>query len=164
MITKEQLSAAMTRECDISVHLFEKLTPGSFDFSPAPGQRNTTELLRYLSICGIAGIRCMADANWKQFGDFVARSKDMKPEEFPAAMLKQKGEIAAFFETTSEKVLETQDAPLPGGGSMPLAAAILNGPFKWLAAYKLQLFLYAKATGAPEIGTANAWMGIDWKK
>ncbi len=43
-----------------------------------------------------------------------------------------------------------------------LGLAILNGPLKWLTAYKLQLFLYAKACGA-EIGTANAWAGMDWK-
>jgi hypothetical protein len=58
-------------------------------------------------------------------------------------------------------VLETQMAPLPGGGTRTLGLAILEAPFKWLTAYKLQLFLYAKATGASAIGTANAWAGVD---
>ena len=40
------------------------------------------------------------------------------------------------------------------------ARAIMSGPLKWLTGYKMQLFLYAKATGA-EIGTSNAWGGYD---
>jgi hypothetical protein len=51
---------------------------------------------------------------------------------------------------------------MPGGGELPLGAALLNGPFKWLTSYKLQLFLYAKANGAA-IGTVNAWAGMDSK-
>ena len=46
---------------------------------------------------------------------------------------------------------------------LPLGAAILNGPAKWLAAYKMQLFLYAKASGAPELKTSNLWRGADPK-
>ena len=80
---------------------------------------------------------------------------------FLDAMAKQKAAIETFFADISEAALETQEAPLPGGGSAPLGVAILNGPFKWVAAYKLQLFLYAKACGATGIGTSNAWRGAD---
>ncbi len=161
MVTKEQLAAAMTRECDVCVHLFGKLTPDAYAYRPSPAQRTTLDLLRYLSICGIAGLRCMAEQNWKLFGEFAARSKEMAAEDFPAAMERQKAEITAFFTAVDEHTLETQSAPLPGGGTALLGLAILNGPFKWIAAYKLQLFLYAKTTCAPDIGTANAWHGVD---
>lgn len=163
MITKEQLAAAMTRECDIAKHLFTKLGPDSTEYKPTPGQRSTLELMRYLSICGIAGIRCLDESNWKLFGEYVERAKGMKSDEFPAAMDRQKREIEDFFSSVTEKTLETKDAGLPIGGTLKLGEAIMGLPLKWLAAYKLQLFLYAKATGASEIGTANAWMGIDWK-
>lgn len=162
MITKDQLGASMLHECKVALHLFGKLSPDAYDYRPSPRQRTTTELLRYLAICGIAGTRCMADADWKLFAEYRARTNEMRPEEFPAMMERQKGELDAFFRSVTEEMLEMQDAPLPGGGMQPLGAAILNGPLKWLAAYKLQLFLYAKASGA-EIGTANAWNGIDWK-
>jgi hypothetical protein len=164
VITKEQLSNAMTRECDICLHLYSKLSPDAYGYRPSPAQRTTLELLQYLAACGIGGIRAMASTNWKLFSEELARTKEMPAEEFPAAMTRQKAEIEAFFASTSEKALETQTATMPGGGTLPLGAAILNGPLKWLAAYKLQLFLYAKATGAHEIGTANAWAGIDWKR
>ncbi len=162
MITKEAFKDAMLRECDICVHLFGKLGPEAYDYRPTGKQRNTTELLRYLAICGIAGATCMAESNWKRFAEFSERTKDMPPEAFPEAMARQKAELEAFFAATSEETLSTQPAPLPGGGELPLGEALLNGPFKWLTSYKLQLFLYAKANGA-EIGTANAWRGVDWK-
>jgi hypothetical protein len=163
VITKEQLSGAMTRECDICLHLFSKLTPEAYGYRPSAAQRSTLELLQYLASCGIGGLRAMANANWKLFSEELARTKEMPAEDFPAAMNRQKQAIELFFTSTSEKMLETQEAKMPGGGILPLGAGILNGPLKWLAAYKLQLFLYAKATGAHEIGTANAWAGIDWK-
>ena len=75
----------------------------------------------------------------------------------------QKQEILDFFDSVSEETLLTQEAPMPGGGVLPLGAAILNGPAKWLAAYKMQLFLYAKASGAPELKTSNLWRGTDPK-
>lgn len=164
MITKDQLAAAMARECDICVHLFTKLDPATMDYRPSPTQRPTLELLRYLAICGIAGMTCMAESNWKRFGEFSERVKEMPAEAFPAAMARQKADIEVFFAGISEAALESQEAPLPGGrGATTLGEAILNGPFKWLTAYKLQLFLYAKATGAADLGTANAWAGMDRK-
>ena len=52
---------------------------------------------------------------------------------------------------------------MPGGGMLPLGFAVLEGPLKWLTAYKMQLFLYAKATGATQLKTSNLWRGTDPK-
>lgn len=164
MITKEQLAAAMIRECDISKHLFTKLSPAAHDYQPTPDQRTTLHLLRYLSACGIGGIRALAKGDLKIFSEHIARAKDMPAKEFPAAMDRQKQEIEAFFNDVSEKTLETQEAMLPGLGKVPLGVAILNGPYKWLVAYKMQLFLYAKSCGATDLGTSNVWGGVDMKK
>ena len=153
----------MTRECDICLHLFSKLSPDAYDYRPSDSQRTTLELLRYLAGCGIGGLRAMANSDWKLFSEELARNQDMAAEDFPAAMTRQKHAIEQFFVSASEAALETKEAKMPGGGTLPLGAGIINGPLKWLAAYKLQLFLYAKATGAHQIGTANAWAGIDWK-
>ena len=161
MITKEQLAQSMARECDIIVHLFSKMSPEAYDYQPSPEQRTTLALLRYLAVCASAGIHCMVNSDFKRFGGYTDRVKEMPASEFPAAMARQKQEILDFFASVSEETLRTQEAPVPGGAVMPLGAAILNGPAKWLTAYKMQLFLYAKASGAPELKTANLWRGTD---
>jgi hypothetical protein len=162
MLSKKDLAGAMGKECDVAVHLFGKLPPNSFDYRPTPKQRSTIELLRYLSLCGIAGIQAMDQNNFSIFQQILDRNKDMKPESFPSEMQKQKAEIEKYFSEVDEKKLETQETSLPGAGMVPLQIALLNGPLKWLTGYKLQLFTYAKAAGNESIGTANAWAGIDW--
>jgi hypothetical protein len=163
MITKDQLKQSLVLECDICLHLFTKLDASSWDHRFTPKQRSTLELLQYLTFCGIGSIRCLAEGNWKLFGELAAAAKTMQVEEFPDRMRGQKAAIEAFFESVTEAELSSREVKLPGGGTQPLGLAIINASLKWLSAYKLQLFLHAKATSAPEIGTANAWRGIDWK-
>jgi len=161
MITKEQLGASMTRDCDIIVHLSTKVTPDSLAYRPAPNQRSMLELLRYLSYCASGGIRSLVAADWSIYDACERDSRSLALADFPAAMSRQKGEIAAFFDSVTEDALATTQTKAPGGGTVVLGPYIFNGPAKWLVAYKMQLFLYAKANGAPEIGTANLWGGID---
>lgn len=162
MINKDQLAESMLRECDILIHLYTKLPEGALEYQPSAEQRTTLALLRYLAICATAGIRCMVQADWKLFREYGERVAEMPAADFPAEMERQKKEIADFFASISEETLATQEAPMPGGGvKLPLGVAILNGPFKWLAAYKMQLFLYAKAAGATQLKTSNLWRGTD---
>ncbi len=161
MITKEHLAASMVHECNICIHLFAKFSPEAYSYRPSPQQRSTAELMQYLAICGIAGVRSMAEGNWTAFGELKERVQNATPEDFPALMEKQKEEITAYIASLSDEALATQEAKVPGVGVVPLGAAILNGPLKWLTAYRMQLFLYAKACGATDIGTSNAWSGMD---
>ena len=162
MITKDQLAASMLRDCDVALHLYSKLRPADAGYRPSEKQRTTLELLRYLSISATAGLDCSIHADWSRFKGFGERAAAMAFEDFPAAMERQKAEITAAFAGLTEEQLETQDAPLPGGrGSATLGLAILNGPQKWLVAYKHQLFLYAKACGHEGLGTSNVWGGMD---
>ena len=162
MITKAQLAASMVHECNVSIHLVEKLSPAAAGYRPTDGQRTTEELLGYLAVCGIAGTRSMAEGNWKIFSEYRERVKDLAVGEFPAAMARQRDELTAFFEQATDELM-AKEAGVPGGGKMPLDAAIMNGPLKWLTGYKMQLFLYAKATGSAKLGTTNAWAGLDPK-
>lgn len=161
MISKDQLAASMGRECDICQHLFTKVPSDAMDYRPTPGQRSTLELVRYLSYCGIGGIRSLSTGDWKSFGEYQTRAATLTPEEFPEAMARQKREIAEAIAKLSDEQLRTQEAKMPGGGVLPLGAALMSGPLKWLTAYKMQLFLYAKQAGTAQIGTANAWAGMD---
>jgi hypothetical protein len=165
VISRDQLLDSMLRECDIAIHLHSKLTPAAADYRPSPDQRSTLELLRYLSICGIAGSTAMVQADWKLFAPFRERSAGLALAEFPAAMGRQKEELTALFGTITPEAFATQPAPMPGGTvTLPLGVALLNGPLKWLTAYKMELFVFAKASGTPDIGTSNAWRGMDMPK
>lgn len=164
MITKQHLVGSMVHECDVCIHLATKFTPEGHEYRPTPGQRSTEELMKYLAICGIAGARSMAEGNWSAFGELKTRVQDTTAADFPALMARQKEELIAFFDTLSEDDLATKEAMVPGYGALPLGAAILNGPLKWMTAYKMQLFLYAKAAGASDIGTSNVWAGADMQK
>lgn len=161
MISKTNLLDSMLHECTVAQHLYTKLTPQSFEYRPTASQRSTLELLQYLSVIGIAGATCMMERDWKRFAPFSERAKEMPASGFVEAMDRQKAELIELFKSLPEERLVTQEAPLPGGATQPLAVALMNGPLKWLTAYKLQLFLYAKACGAEQIGTANAWRGTD---
>lgn len=162
MITKDDLLTAMSLECDIAIHLHSKLTPQAAGYRPSPDQRSTEELLRYLAICGIAETTSMLKADWKLFAPFRERTATLPVAEFPAAMARQKGELAELFRGITPEQFATQAAPMPGGSvTLPLGVAILNGPLKWLSAYKMELFVYAKASGAHDISTSNAWRGMD---
>jgi hypothetical protein len=161
MITKTQLLDSMLHECTVIQHLFTKLTPEGLAYRPSPKQRTTAELLQYLSVIGIAGATCIEARDWKRFAPFSERAKEVRPEGFVEAMDRQKAELIAFFKGIPEERFASAEGLLPAGASMPLGAALMNGPLKWLTAYKLQLFLYAKAAGAEELSTVNAWAGVD---
>lgn len=161
MISKDQFAHSLARECDIIVHLFSKISHDAYDYRPSAEQRSTLELLRYMAICASAGIHCMLHKDWKRFGEYRERVKDMPAAEFPAAMDAQKQEILGFFASVSDEALRSQEAPMPGGAMLPLGTAVMEGPLKWLAAYKMQLFLYAKASGTTQLKTSNLWRGVD---
>lgn len=165
MITKDQLSASILLECDICLHLHSKLTPAAAEWRPSPDQRSTAELLRYLAMIGIASATCLAKGDWSLFAGFRERTAGLAAADFPAAMERQKKELIAFFDATTEEQLSTQPARMPGGtDTIPLGAALMNGPLKWLTAYKLELFVFAKASGSRDIATSNAWRGMDMPK
>jgi hypothetical protein len=163
MITKDQLLESMVRDCDIAQHLYTKVQASDLEYRPSRTQRSTLELLQYLSVCGIAGATCMVENNWDLFGKYSARAQQMEAPQFPAAMVAQRDELKQLFDSLGDTGLTERQGLLPGGGLQPLGVALLQGPAKWLTAYKMQLFLYAKATGAIDIGTANAWGGVDAK-
>ena len=163
MITKTHLLDSMLHECTVAQHLFTKLSVAGYDYRPSAKQRSTTELIQYLSVIGIAGATCIIERDWKRFTPFSERAKAMRPEEFIERMDRQKAELISLFKELPDERFAAGEGLLPGGASHPLDVALMNGPLKWLTGYKLQLFLYAKATGAEALGTTNVWHGVDKK-
>jgi hypothetical protein len=76
-------------------------------------------------------------------------------------MRRQREELAALLDGLSEDDLDGTEATLPWGEKVTLRRALLETTLKWLTAYRMQLFLYAKACGNHDIGTPNNWAGVD---
>lgn len=163
MSRTSDLKDAALHECDIAIHLHAKLPEGAADYRSTETQRTTTELLRYLAACGIGSARAMKDGTWDGYKEAMERNEHMTLAEFPEAMQRQKEELAVFLDTLSDEDLDTCAATLPWGQKVTLGRALLETTLKWLTAYRMQLFLYAKSAGNTEIGTANNWAGVDMK-
>lgn len=154
------LGQSMARDCRICIHLFQKFPESLHGWRPSEGQRSVEELLQYLSICAIAALKgaIEPDKGWRDH--YVAQSKAMKAAQFPEFMEKQAQEIETFFASQPEAAFETIQVKQFYGDPLPMGQSIINGPAKYLAAYKMQLFLYAKQNGIA-VGTPNLWRGTD---
>lgn len=164
MIGKEQIRDMLLKECDICLHLFEKIPADSYDHRPTEGQRTLGELLTYISYCAIGGTRTMATGSWDAYREVAQRAAGQTPEQFPEAMQRQKDELTSFFDDITQEQLDTQEAESPLGEKMPLDVAITTMPLHWMVAYRMQLFLYIKQAGNEEIWTPNCWGGIDMER
>jgi hypothetical protein len=163
MYSKEQLTNSLVHECNVCKHLYTKLPESGHEYRPTPGQRSSVELMRYLAVIGIASIKGFVENSWDAWRAYTAEVENMTAEEFPAAMDRQIERIRETLGALTDEQLATQEAKLPTGATTNLGAAIIDGSLKWLTAYKMQLFLYAKAAGAHQISTSNCWGGIDWQ-
>jgi hypothetical protein len=164
MLDKNDVRDALLKECDISIHLFGKLPPGGLAYRPSAAQRDTLELLRYMSYVGTAGTRAMLEGKWDAFQELGARAASMPAEEFPAAMERQKRELVALFDALTPQQFDSREVASATGERVTLGRALLDGPMRWMCGYRMQLFLYAKAAGNTQISTANCWSGFDWPR
>lgn len=161
MISKDTLLAAMLRECDLCVHLAGKLPEGGLDFRFSPGQRSTLELLRYLSFVGLGATHALLEGGFDTYQKLAAAAETLRVEDFPAAMEAQKQQLTALLGGVSEDELASRTISTPWGDQVSLGEGLLELTYACLAAYRLQLFLQAKAAGASALSTHNAWAGID---
>ncbi|MFT5291988.1 MAG: hypothetical protein ACI8QS_003032 [Planctomycetota bacterium] len=161
MLNAQELKAALSDEIRIIRHLGTKLDSAKMDWRPTEGQRSTIELLRYMALCGIAPVKAMAAGDWgvaKEMDKLVA---DMGLADFDAAMASQEEALHTTLDDLGDAKLAEQMVKLPWGVTQPLGQAIFSTSLRFLCAYRLQLFLYAKQGGGNDLSTFNAWMGSD---
>lgn len=168
MAFKEYILSAMIHDLTVCQHLYEKIPGGALDKRPHEGMRSTRELLHYLAFIGSASVETYINSGWAS-EENIARMKAVRetankiaPEDFVAIMEEEKKKITELLTPLSDEDLLTIETTQPWGAKVKLAEALLNNSLKYLAAYRLQLFTYAKMWGA-DIHTANAWRGVDMK-
>lgn len=164
---KELLLDSILHEYNLIEHLYTKIPAGSADWRPAENMRSTIELLRYLCFIGTSTVETLHKGGWgvqENIDKLRARSvatKELHFADIPAAIEKEKHAIKGLVHAITDEDLE-KDTVYPWGDKAPLKRALLESTLKYLTAYRMQLFLYAKQNGA-EIGTANNWRGVDPK-
>jgi hypothetical protein len=164
MFDKRRLLDAISTEIRVIRHLASRLPEGSLDWRPSPSQRSTIDLLRYLSTAGTDLTREMLTGSWDASRVTGKAPTSMRAEEFDAAMARQETAIRALLDPVSDADLVRRPAVLPTGETTNLGAALINVVLRALIGYRMQLFLYAKASGNDALSTANCWYGIDMPK
>ena len=159
MLSRNELRNSILHECDICKHLFTKLPEGGLDYRQSPTQRTNLELLRYVAFCGIGGISAMVDGHWDGYQEWAASCAELSPEEFPAAMDRQKQAIREKFDALSDEDME-REVTMPTGDKTRLGRALLEIPLKWMVGYRMQLFLGVKGAGNEEVWTPDCWAGV----
>jgi hypothetical protein len=160
MITPKQFLSAVDHETRVLKHLATKVPAGTYDWRPTPAQRSTIELMRYLTSAASAPCRAMIEGSWDASEALEKESEAVTPETFAAALDRQRDVIAAALAPLTDRQYLEQDAALPWGTPVKLGEALVRTVLYTLVAYRMQLFLYAKQSGASDIGPAECWVGV----
>ena len=86
MFSAEAFIKSYTTDSSICARLYTKMPPGGLDYRPTPGQRNTLELLRYISKGPYNGVRRIVAGDWTLGKPAAELSKDMPASDFVAQM------------------------------------------------------------------------------
>jgi len=161
MFTKDQFIDSIENETQICKHLFSKIPDGSLNYRPTEKQRSLLELLQYLTTCVRTPLNALVAADWSGVSDDLKRIKDIPAEKFCDAMDQQLSDVKDRIGQIPMTDFTTKMTSVPWGDNVLLGPALVNLPLKFIAAYRMQLFLYLKGVGNSELSTYSCWIGID---
>ncbi|MCB9894698.1 MAG: hypothetical protein H6839_09625 [Planctomycetes bacterium] len=160
MITRDELIGSMLEEIRICKFLAAKIPGDRVDWRPTANQRSVLELLRYITRAGEGFTTTLVYGNRDHADRLLKRAEGTTLANFDRVMDEQAANLKAMIGGLSSDRLTNERKSMPWGGpEMSLAAAIMNSGVKFLAAYRMQLFLYLKLLGKCELGTAECWAG-----
>ena len=160
MISKQRYLDSALKEIAIFKHLYTKILPGTLDYKPTEKQRSTLELLQYVAYAFALELKGIVSGSIGDMRESMAVSKTMPADEFPSKM----DELAQLVTVTVNGISDEElakDIDLFGRGKPQARAAwLLELVLKNMVGYKMQLFLYIKASGNSEVGTRDVWQGV----
>lgn len=162
VLSKAELIASLQNEVRLALHLVGKTAPAHLDYRPSASQRSTLELIRYISMMGPTIIRWSL-ANTSDFDIWTqaeAASKERNLEQAREAIAAQHAEYADLLGELTEADIRAEVTDFDGNKTSR-GAFLTNLVLAGCAAYRMQLFLYLKASSAPAINSANLWSGMD---
>lgn len=160
---KEHLYKNLEREIVLLKQLAKVIEEKDLDFRPHEKSRSNIELMRYLSGLGANMLRWFIDNDLspEEWAKIREHQKTLSIENFPARLDEQLVTIKRYMDAISEEELLTKVVTLPSKEPMLLGMAIMNAPVKWLAAYRLQLFVNLKLNGHEHLSTKEAWTVLE---
>lgn len=160
---KEQLLLNLQREIDLLKQLSVIIKEEDLPFRPHEKTRSTLELMQYLSGVGATMMRWLVknDITPEEWVKIREHRATVTIENFNERLDQQSKDIKMYFDMITNDDLVNKDAVLPSKEVMKLGAGIINAPIKWLASYRMQLFLNLKLSGYHELGTKDAWILTD---
>lgn len=161
VLTKSELIASLQNEVRILLHLAGKIEPAMLDYRPTPKQRSTIELLKYLTVMGPAlveaGVAGAFNPEKWTAADQAAQARNF--EQTVAALATHADTYASLLAGVSDADLRVTIEMF--GQKTTRGSFFANSVLAGSAAYRMQLFLYLKASGRDELNTMNLWAGID---
>jgi hypothetical protein len=159
---KELVLKSLIKEVKIIKRLSSKLSPEMWDYRPKEGIRSNLELVRYLSGIGCTLLDFWMNADGQDWKTFTSTNygflQTLTPDQIQAALDKQIVKLEHIFSQFSDADLMNKQVTYPwNNNTCTLMEAILEGPLKWLTAYKMQLFVNLKINSEEKLGTPDAW-------
>lgn len=161
VLSKPELVASFQNEARILNHLLTKIDHSKLDHRPAPAQRSTADLVKYLSMMGptLVGVALAGTFDRPAWN---AAEREAADQTFEDAV----NRIAVHGDTYARLLAGVSDAELRDeivifGNKSTRGAVLVNLALCHCAAYRTQLFLYLKASGREELATSNLWFGAD---
>ena len=133
------------------------------DYRPTPDQRSTLELLQYISFHVTAFTASVIENDWEPYKRLAEESYSMVAEDFLKAMETQMKAIEKLLDPVTDEDMFEKEAQVPWGETLKMGRALLELPYRCIAGYRMQLFLYARQAGNDKLNTANCWAGADAK-
>lgn len=161
MVSKVEILNSMRDEIKVIKHLASKIKEEHLSYQPSEKQRTMLQLLQYLSYCGMGPATIVVTGTRDHAKKMNEDSTKVNLSNFAAAMDDQMNHIEEVLKDLDDKALSEKDATQPWGIPQKAGAALINKALKFLVGYRMQLFLYMKDAGIPNLGSSNCWMGVD---
>jgi len=157
---KNQLLENLKREIILLKQLAVLIEEKDLSYRPSEKVRSTYELMQYLSGVGSWMMRRFVknDITPELREKEMAFRNTLTMQNFQVRLDEQWKEIQGYMEEISEQDLLNKEIELPWKEKMILGTAIINAPIKWLAAYRMELFMYLKMNGRSDLATKDAWV------
>lgn len=159
MFTKASFLKSLALEAKILKHLVAQIPAGQADWRMTRPQRSTLELLRFLTFMPYASVEFALTQGWDKWEGHEAGAKDLQPADFPKAMDKQIKGITKLLARLNDGALKRKTAKHWNGTKMSLGDALVGMVLSTMVAYRMQLFLQVKASGAPHLTSSDCWQG-----